>query len=101
MYFLHANARFTRRENRQELNKFAELLDMLTGMSPSRHWHLDCTSLSGARDTGDDNITSCSRFSVAVVRTATGHKATQSSHAASPIFFLTTSADHQNIFQSG
>jgi hypothetical protein len=50
-------------------------------------WHLDCSKLSGARDTGDGNITSCSRFSVAVVRTATGHKATQSSHAASPIFF--------------
>ena len=25
-------------------------------------WHSACSRISGARDTGDDNITSCSRF---------------------------------------
>ena len=38
-------------------------------------WRLDCSTLNGARDTGDDNIiTSCSRFSVTVVRTVTRDK---------------------------
>src|SRR5256714_15395713 len=55
-------------------------------MSAVATWHRDCSGVGGARDTGDDNITSCSRFSVTVVRTVTGHKAMQSSHAASPIF---------------
>jgi hypothetical protein len=56
-------------------------------MSARPKWHLDCSNTDGARDTGDDNITSCSQFLVTGVRTVTGNKATQSSHAASPIFF--------------
>src|SRR5438128_9760922 len=55
-------------------------------MSAGPSWHLDCSGVGGARDTGDGNITSCSRLSVTVVRTVTGHKAMRSSHAASPIF---------------
>jgi len=43
-------------------------------MSGEPQWHFDCSSIRGARDTGDDNITSCSRFSVTVVRTVTGDK---------------------------
>src|SRR5689334_23007735 len=62
---------------------------MVPGMSPPSTWHRDCSVIGGARDTGDDNITSCSRFSVTVVRTVTGHKAMRSSHAASPIFLPT------------
>ena len=65
---------------------WTKLKEIVPGMSVESQWHLDCSAIRGARDTGDDNITSCSRFSVAVVRTVTGHKATQSSHAASPIF---------------
>ena len=43
-------------------------------MSASRQWHFDCLRVDGARDTGDGNITSCSRFSVTVVRTVTRDK---------------------------
>ena len=73
-----------------KLHKSPETLASVTGMSAAISWHLDCLRLDGARDTGDDNITSCSRFSVTVVRTVTRDKATQSSHAASPFFALSS-----------
>jgi hypothetical protein len=87
MYFLHAPLLSYEGCGGEKPNKLAKIEQIVPGMSARFHWHHDCSSMCGARDTGDDNITSCSRFTVAVVRTATGNKATQSSHAASPIFF--------------
>src|SRR6185295_4722554 len=98
MYFLHVIAIRLIRGNHEQSSNSAEIQSIVTRMSDGPAWHLGCTCSGGARDTGDDNITSCSRFLVAVVRTATGNKATQSSHAASPLFFASSSKTLQTTF---
>ena len=62
MYFLHALLLYNHDDGCLKLNKCAKTQGFVTGMSNGRFWHADCTSVSGARDTGDGNITSCSRF---------------------------------------
>ncbi len=69
------------------VNKSRETLGDVTEMSAVFSWHLDCSGSSGARDTGDDNITSCSRFSVTVVRTVTGKQRRRSIPTLRRLFF--------------
>jgi hypothetical protein len=74
MYFLHKPTVSSSPEKRHPRKKSPKTLRGITGMSALDQWPLDCSMQGGARDKGDGNITSCSRFSVTVVRTVAGNK---------------------------
>jgi hypothetical protein len=88
MYFLHENFSRALAHRPDLVKKSRESVGEVTGMSAGFQWHLDCSCSGGARDTGDDNITSCSRFLVAVVRTATGKQRRRSIPTLRRLFFV-------------
>ena len=94
MYFLHAKFVEGVTDHRGFVNKSAETLICITEMSAVRSWHLDCSTVGGARDTGDDYITSCSRFLVTVVRTVTGNKGDAVFPRCVASFFSISCRDH-------
>lgn len=86
MYFLHARHFYFTVGRRKTVNKLSK-----SPISYLKRVLTTCGTVIALAQVGQEirvilKITSCSRFSVVVVRTAIGTKATQSSHAASPIF---------------